>query len=99
MQIRDLIAQGEQRFQDAELEFGQGTLNAWDESRWLTLAALGLAVDSPEEIENQTVTEEQQHRAKLFFDRRVKDREPAAYITGTVIPIDGGVTAQLGVHR
>lgn len=24
---------------------------------------------------------------------------PAAYITGTVIPIDGGVTAQLGVHR
>jgi 3-oxoacyl-[acyl-carrier protein] reductase len=25
--------------------------------------------------------------------------EPAAYITGTVIPIDGGLTAQLGVHR
>lgn len=25
--------------------------------------------------------------------------EPAAYITGTVIPIDGGVTAHLGVHR
>jgi len=24
---------------------------------------------------------------------------PAAYITGTVIPVDGGVTAQLGVHR
>ena len=25
--------------------------------------------------------------------------EPAAYVTGTVIPVDGGVTAQLGVHR
>ncbi len=25
--------------------------------------------------------------------------EPAAYITGTVLPIDGGVSAQLGVHR
>lgn len=25
--------------------------------------------------------------------------EPAAYITGTVLPVDGGVTAQLGVHR
>jgi 3-oxoacyl-[acyl-carrier protein] reductase len=25
--------------------------------------------------------------------------EPAAYISGTVLPIDGGVTAQLGVHR
>ncbi|RXT50903.1 short-chain dehydrogenase [Bosea sp. Tri-44] len=24
---------------------------------------------------------------------------PAAYITGTVLPIDGGVTAQMGVHR
>lgn len=25
--------------------------------------------------------------------------EPAAYITGTVLPIDGGLTAHLGVHR
>ena len=24
---------------------------------------------------------------------------PAAYITGTVLPIDGGLTAHLGVHR
>lgn len=24
---------------------------------------------------------------------------PAAYITGTVLPIDGGLTAQMGVHR
>ena len=25
--------------------------------------------------------------------------EPAAYITGTVLPIDGGLTSMLGVHR
>lgn len=25
--------------------------------------------------------------------------EPAAYLTGTVLPIDGGLTAQMGVHR
>ena len=25
--------------------------------------------------------------------------EPAAYVTGTVLPIDGGLTAHLGVHR
>ncbi|RDJ20595.1 SDR family NAD(P)-dependent oxidoreductase [Bosea caraganae] len=25
--------------------------------------------------------------------------EPAAYITGTVLPVDGGLTAQMGVHR
>ncbi|WP_332681119.1 SDR family oxidoreductase [Bosea sp. (in: a-proteobacteria)] len=25
--------------------------------------------------------------------------EPAAYLTGTVLPIDGGLAAQLGVHR
>jgi NAD(P)-dependent dehydrogenase (short-subunit alcohol dehydrogenase family) len=24
---------------------------------------------------------------------------PAAYITGTVLPIDGGLMAQMGVHR
>ena len=83
MKIRDLIALGEQRFHDAQLEFGQGTLNAWDESRWLTLAALGLAVDSPQDIESQPVTEAEQRQVRLFFDRRVQGREPAAYITGT----------------
>jgi NAD(P)-dependent dehydrogenase (short-subunit alcohol dehydrogenase family) len=25
--------------------------------------------------------------------------EPAAYITGAVLPIDGGLTSMLGVHR
>jgi NAD(P)-dependent dehydrogenase (short-subunit alcohol dehydrogenase family) len=25
--------------------------------------------------------------------------EPAAYLTGVVLPIDGGLTAQMGVHR
>ena len=25
--------------------------------------------------------------------------DPAAYISGTVLPIDGGLIAQLGVHR
>jgi NAD(P)-dependent dehydrogenase (short-subunit alcohol dehydrogenase family) len=25
--------------------------------------------------------------------------EPAAYITGAVLPIDGGLTAMIGVHR
>jgi ribosomal protein L3 glutamine methyltransferase len=81
--IRDLIEQGEQRLLKAGVEFGQGTLNAWDESRWLTLAALGLAVDSPHDIEMQNVDQVQQDRVRQFFDRRVNDREPAAYITGT----------------
>jgi NAD(P)-dependent dehydrogenase (short-subunit alcohol dehydrogenase family) len=25
--------------------------------------------------------------------------EPAAYITGAVLPIDGGLTSMIGVHR
>jgi NAD(P)-dependent dehydrogenase (short-subunit alcohol dehydrogenase family) len=25
--------------------------------------------------------------------------EPAAYVTGAVLPIDGGLTAMIGVHR
>ncbi|MGL4242643.1 MAG: short-chain dehydrogenase, partial [Beijerinckiaceae bacterium] len=25
--------------------------------------------------------------------------EGAAYVTGAVIPVDGGLTAQIGVHR
>jgi len=46
------------------VQFGQGTLNAWDESRWLVLASLGLAVDSPIDVEQQPLSADQASRVR-----------------------------------
>ncbi len=82
MKISQLIGQGESRFQTAGLAFGQGTFTARDESRWLTLAALGLPVDSPAEIESTELNAEQIRHVQEIFDRRISSRLPAAYLTG-----------------
>ena len=82
MQIGELIAEGEARLEKAGVQFGQGTLNAWDEARWLTLDALRLPVDSPLEIEEESVDEAGIEHVRKVITRRIDDREPAAYITG-----------------
>ncbi|MBU3724643.1 MAG: 50S ribosomal protein L3 N(5)-glutamine methyltransferase [Burkholderiaceae bacterium] len=82
MTIGELIGCGEQLFIDAGIQFGQGTLSAWDESRWLTLATLGLPVDSPVSVERMPTTPKQEHDVRAIFQRRIEERLPAAYITG-----------------
>lgn len=77
-----MIAHAEARLIDANLEYGQGTTNAWDEARWLALAALDLPVDSDEDIETLVLTSEQQRQIESVISRRIQTREPAAYITG-----------------
>lgn len=81
--IGDLIALGEHQFDDAGIQYGQGTLNAWDEARWLALAALDLPLDSPIDIESKPVTQTQCDSVLEFFRKRIQTRMPAAYITGT----------------
>ncbi len=64
------------------VQFGQGTLNAWDESRWLVLASLGLAVDSPIDVEQQPLSADQASRVRAAIERRIHERIPTAYLTG-----------------
>jgi ribosomal protein L3 glutamine methyltransferase len=82
MKIGDLIALGEARFTKAGIGYGQGTLNAWDESRWLTLIALDYSVDSPEAIESTEVSQDEIDHVTSVFDRRIATRMPAAYLIG-----------------
>lgn len=82
MNIGELIAEGEDRLIQAGVHFGQGTLNAWDESRWLTLAALDLPVDSDAAVETEPLDQAAIDHVRAVLARRIKNREPAAYITG-----------------
>lgn len=83
MTLGECIAEGEALFTTAEIQYGQGTLNAWDEARWLALAALELPVDSPVTVENRALSAEALASVRALFARRVRERQPAAYLTQT----------------
>lgn len=82
MTLGELIEIGAQQMHQAGIEFGQGTLNAWDEARWLILAVLNYPVDSPQSISTQTLSAAQITEAESALQRRIRDRVPTAYITG-----------------
>lgn len=81
--IRDFIRWGASRFSAAGLYFGHGTDNAWDESVQLVLHTLHLSVQDsrPEWLDARLTLSEQQAVARMF-DRRIRERVPAAYLTG-----------------
>ncbi len=83
MTLGECIARGEAQFLQSDVHFGQGTLTAWDEARWLVLAALALPVDSPIEVEQRPLTEPQVAAVNALLARRIRERQPAAYLTRT----------------
>ncbi len=83
MTLGALIDSGARRFDKAQIALGQGTLDYRDEARWLALAALGLAVDSPASIEAKLLTASETAAIEKLFTRRISERLPAAYLTGT----------------
>ncbi len=80
--IRDLIRWGVSRFHEAELFFGHGTDNAWDESRLLVLTALYLPWETPEDYLGCQITESERDRVLALLQERVDQRIPAAYLVG-----------------
>lgn len=68
------------------VSFGHGTTNAQDESAWLVLWRLGLPLDSdlsdaPSSIRNQPVAQDQLALVATLFEKRIRTRKPAAYLT------------------
>lgn len=82
MTLGELIGSGERLFIKAGVHFGQGTLSAWDEARWLALATLDLPVDSAAAIESRSISAQEAQQVVAVFQRRIEERLPAAYITG-----------------
>lgn len=67
----------------AEVFFGHGTDNAWDEAAWLILHALGIPVDEEADLEIQ-IDSAQLVAINSLLQQRIESRKPAAYLTGTV---------------
>lgn len=80
MTLNDILHWGEARFIKANLYFGHGTDNAWDEAVWIALSVLKLPPDADKRFLKQMLTPEQMERIKKLYQRRITERVPAAYL-------------------
>lgn len=78
--IRDFLRFGVSLFTKAELFYGHGTDNAWDEAINLMLYALHLP-DLQERYLDAQITTQEKKKIISIFKQRVLQRIPAAYIT------------------
>jgi ribosomal protein L3 glutamine methyltransferase len=80
--LRDLLRYAVSRFNEAQLSFGHGTANAYDEAAYLLLHTLHLPIDTLEPFLDATLLESEREAVMAVIKRRANDRLPAAYITG-----------------
>lgn len=80
--VRDLVRWGASAFARAGLVFGHGSDNALDEAFHLVLWALKLPFDLPAVYLEAAVTPGERRAVLKLLDRRIRKREPAAYLTG-----------------
>ncbi|MBB5020180.1 ribosomal protein L3 glutamine methyltransferase [Chitinivorax tropicus] len=79
--VRDLIRFAVSRFNQAQLHFGHGTDNAYDEAVYLVLHTLKLPIDRLEPFLDARLLPEEINQVLPLIRRRVEERKPAAYLT------------------
>lgn len=80
--VRDLLRYAVSRFNAAQLSFGHGSDNAWDEAVYLLLHGLHLPLDTLEPFLDARLLTEEKKRFLDMVERRLTERVPAAYLTG-----------------
>jgi len=86
--IRDFIRWAYTHFEGADLFYGHGTNNPWDESVTLVLQSLGLPFDTPDFIlASKLVSSEKRMLAKRIM-MRVNEKIPVPYITNKIVFCD-----------
>lgn len=79
--VRDLLRFAVSRFNEAQLFFGHGTTNAYDEAAYLILRTLHLPPDRLEPFLDATLLPKEVEQVLQILERRVKERIPSAYLT------------------
>ena len=81
--VARLVDRSARMLEVADVSFGHGTENAWDEAAWLVLWQLGLPLAT--ELDDPTLarpTPDQLVAVERLITRRITSRQPAAYLTG-----------------
>lgn len=79
--MQDILRWTVSRFNAAQLYYGHGSDNAWDEARQLVLPTLFLPLDVPADIYAARLTSSERHRIVERVIRRINERIPVAYLT------------------
>lgn len=79
--IADWLRLAATRFAAAELHFGHGTDNAWDDAVALLRGALGLPHDKLEFVLGARLTRKERRRIQDLIDMRIGLRVPVPYLT------------------
>lgn len=82
MKLSTCIDAAAKQLEDADVYFGHGTDNAWDEAAWLILHALNVGFDEEADLELE-VDSSQRSAINTLLEQRIESRKPAAYLTGT----------------
>lgn len=80
--LRDLLRHAVSRFNAAQLAFGHGSDNAWNEAAYLLLHTLHLPLDTLEPFLDARVLPHERMQFLEHVNRRCDERVPAAYLTG-----------------
>ncbi len=80
--IRDYIRYAVSCFNEAEIFYGHGTDNAWDEAVQLILNTVHLPWDMSDVVMDSTLILPERKRILAKLKRRVIDRVPSAYLMG-----------------
>lgn len=80
--LRDWLRYAVSRFNEAGLFFGHGSREAHDEAAYLILHALHLPIDRLDPYLDARLLPFEAERVASLLERRIKERKPAAYLTG-----------------
>ena len=79
--IRDLLRFAVSQFNQAELFFGHGSANAYDEAAYLILHTLHLPLDQLAPFMDARLTNDELLQVLKIIERRITEKKPAAYLT------------------
>jgi len=67
---------------EAQVYFGHGTDNAWDEAVFLVLGACGMPLDTQKDALQKVLTNEQLLQVQNWLGKRIQQRLPLPYLLG-----------------
>lgn len=79
--IRDILRWAISCFNEADLYYGHGTDNAWDDALQLIFHSLRLPFNMPSTIQNARLTTSERKAIVELINRRVKEKIPVPYLT------------------
>lgn len=79
--IADFTRFAASEFNKAELFFGHGTDNAWDEAKLLIMFVVAMPIELFEQVGSCKLTEQEKLAILAIIERRIAEQVPAAYIT------------------